>query len=93
MEHELKEYKEKWAESQCDLHDSEQKFNETETERQKTLRMLQKTMQSLEEERHKIGELESLIEERTVSGVSDDDAKKVSKIHHVIIKKIISTCI
>lgn len=85
LETELQEFKEKWASAKCDLQDTEQKLKETETERMKTLSILKGTLESLESERKKINELESVISANCASGVNSDCARNVSRIVNLIL--------
>lgn len=59
LEKELREFKDKWAATQCDLQDAEDKLKETEHEREKTLRLLQSSLAAHEEKNMKIIALES----------------------------------
>lgn len=74
----MREFKDKWAASQCDLQDTEEKLKETEYERQKTLKVLTKTLKSLDEERSKINDLENQIVENVGGAMNKERAKSVS---------------
>lgn len=74
----MKDFKEKWASTQCELNDVEQKLKESEEERQKTLKYLTKCLQTLDENCQKIAALESLIQQNQESGIDKDETKKVS---------------
>lgn len=63
LEKELQEFKDKWAATQCDLQDTEEKLKEVDHEREKTLKLLKSTLEALEQEREKCRQLnESLVE-------------------------------
>lgn len=72
----MHEYKEKWAASQCDLHDALQNYEEKEEERKNTFKFLQATLQKLEESKEKVHELESQLTNK--SSLDKGDAKKVN---------------
>lgn len=83
MEKDLYDFKDKWASTQCDLHDAELKIKETEDEHERAIKMLQKALQTLEEERRKIIMLETAIRDRQHHSPTTFDnniTKKVSFI-------------
>jgi hypothetical protein len=80
----LNEYKDRWASSQCDLHDAESKYKETEEERQKTLKLLQNTLETLADSNQKVEMYEKILQK--TSSMDKNEAKKVPK---KLINKII----
>jgi hypothetical protein len=81
LETELKSYKDKWAENQCDLQDSEAKLRETEKEHDKILTILSKTVKALETERMKNNDLENHVAESYVAAASQTNTKTVSLVY------------
>jgi septal ring factor EnvC (AmiA/AmiB activator) len=81
LEADLSKFKDKWASTQCDLQDTQEKLKETEKERTKTLTLLQGTLQQLEEERLRIYELETQISDTSASGMNKDRTTSVSRFY------------
>jgi hypothetical protein len=73
----LKDFKDKWASTQCDLSDVENKLKESEEERQKTLKYLTQCLQTLDENRQKMTEMELIIEQKQEFGIDANETKKV----------------
>ena len=97
LEIELKEFKEKWAATQCELIDVEEQLKESEEERQKTLKYLTQCLQNLDDNREKISALESMLEENQQSGMNISTTKKVGliklAIHTFIYELFVTNCL
>jgi hypothetical protein len=78
LEIELHEFKNKWAESQCDLQDTEQKLVQTVAEREKAVVCLKDALEALNAERMKVIGLENQAAESYVSASNNDASKNVS---------------
>lgn len=74
----MHEYKDKWATTQCDLQDAQEKYEDSETERKKTLKVLQEALDTLKVERQKIKVFENLIAEQGAAAVTQEGARRVS---------------
>ncbi|XP_070493526.1 putative leucine-rich repeat-containing protein DDB_G0290503 isoform X2 [Chironomus tepperi] len=83
LENELKDFKEKWASTQCELNDVEEKLKESEDERQKTLKYLTQCLQTLDENRQKISAMEIMIEKKQGSGIDTEETKKNAEINEL----------
>ncbi|CRL06163.1 CLUMA_CG018990, isoform A [Clunio marinus] len=79
LERELQEFKDKWAATTCELHDSEAKLEGTETQRKKTLLALKEALEALDEERHKVIALEEQINNSTHEADKNNTMKELSE--------------
>lgn len=78
----MKEFKEKWAASQCDLHDALKACNEKEEERQNALKLLQSALEKLKEEQKLCTNYKEMLEKKKTT--NKDDTKKVKE--NIILK-------
>lgn len=67
LEADLKLFKDRWASTQCDLQDAEEKLKQKKIEETKALEFLKRTLQDLQREREKINQLENKITELDTS--------------------------
>lgn len=81
----MRDYKDRWASSQCDLQDAETKYKDTEEERQKALKILQTTLETLAESNQKVEMYEQILKQ--TSSMDKNEAKKVKIIFFLIKKK------
>lgn len=80
LESELMAFKDRWATTQCDLQDAEEKLKAQKAEEKKAYEMLKKTMTDLKMEREKISILENKITELDTSTGRTDSRESVKSV-------------
>lgn len=71
----MSEYKEKWASTQCDLLDAKEELKDKEIEREKTFKLLQITLQKLNEKTEFCDQYEEMMKNK--QSFNKEDAERV----------------